>query len=98
MRFIVYGAGAVGGVVGARLFESGHEVILVARGAHADAIEARGLTLRSPDGEATHRIPVVRSARAIDLSHDDGDCVLLAVKSQDTASALADLRGAGADD
>ena len=32
MRFIVYGAGAVGGVVGARLHQHGHEVVLIARG------------------------------------------------------------------
>ena len=32
---IVYGAGAVGGVVGGRMFQHGHDVVLVARGAHA---------------------------------------------------------------
>ena len=31
MRFIVYGAGAVGGVVGGRMFQHGHDVVLVAR-------------------------------------------------------------------
>ena len=32
MRFVIYGAGAIGGVVGGRLFEAGHDVTLIARG------------------------------------------------------------------
>jgi 2-dehydropantoate 2-reductase len=43
MRFIVYGAGAVGGVVGALLAEAGEEVVLIARGSHAEAIRRSGL-------------------------------------------------------
>ena len=38
MRYIIYGAGAVGGVIGARLAQRGHDVVLIARGAHLDAI------------------------------------------------------------
>ena len=38
MRFVVFGAGAIGGVIGARLAEGGHEVALVARGRHLEAI------------------------------------------------------------
>ena len=58
MRFIVMGAGAVGGVVGGRLAEHGHDVVLVARGAHHDAIAAHGLLVRSPDDAV--RVPVQR--------------------------------------
>ena len=43
MTFVVYGAGAVGGVIGARLFQAGHGVTLIARGAHYEAIRDRGL-------------------------------------------------------
>ncbi len=50
MRFAVVGAGAVGGVIGGRLFESGHDVVLVARGRHLEAIRSDGLTLASPTG------------------------------------------------
>ncbi|MGH8979077.1 MAG: 2-dehydropantoate 2-reductase N-terminal domain-containing protein, partial [Acidimicrobiia bacterium] len=39
----MYGAGAVGGVVGAQLCRAGHDVVLIARGAHHDAIAAHGL-------------------------------------------------------
>jgi len=59
MRFVVYGAGAIGGVVGARLFQSGHEVVLIARGAHYEAIRDKGLRIQSPADDETLPIPVV---------------------------------------
>ena len=48
MRWMVYGAGAIGGVLGGLLHEAGHDVVLVARGAHLDALRRDGLTLASP--------------------------------------------------
>lgn len=89
MRFVVFGAGAIGGVVGARLAQAGEEVVLVARGAHADALAERGLRLRAPDGDVTVELPVAGSAGDLELR--DEDVVLLATKSQDTAAALLDL-------
>ena len=53
MRYIVYGAGAVGGVIGARLFQAGHDVVLIARGPHLDAIRERGLTFETPDASSS---------------------------------------------
>ena len=88
-RIIVHGAGAIGGVIGGRLFQHGHDVVLVARGAHHDAIAAGGLRLRSPDGEVTLPVPVVDHPGAVDWREDD--VVVLAVKSQDSDGALADL-------
>ena len=38
MRWMVYGAGAVGGVVAGRLAAAGHDVAVIARGAHLEAI------------------------------------------------------------
>ncbi|WP_255544175.1 2-dehydropantoate 2-reductase N-terminal domain-containing protein [Micromonospora sp. ATA51] len=55
MRYVIIGAGAVGGTIGVRLGEAGRDVALVARGAHLDAIRDRGLILRSPDGTVTWR-------------------------------------------
>ncbi|MGD9894365.1 MAG: 2-dehydropantoate 2-reductase N-terminal domain-containing protein, partial [Dehalococcoidia bacterium] len=43
MRYIIYGAGAIGGSIGARLFEAGNDVVLICRGAHLDAIRRDGL-------------------------------------------------------
>jgi 2-dehydropantoate 2-reductase len=92
MRFVVLGAGAVGGVVGARLAESGHDVTLIARGAHLEEIRRRGLVVRSPDREVTLQLPAVPDPAAARISA--GDVVLLAVKSQDTHAALQMLASA----
>ena len=89
MRFVVIGAGAIGGVTGGRLFQHGHDVVLVARGAHHDAIRDRGLTIQCPTGEVTLTVPVVDRVGRLELGADD--VVLLAVKSQDTAGVVADL-------
>lgn len=89
MRFVVYGAGGIGGVLGARLFEHGHEVVLIARGAHGEAIRERGLVIESPDATVTLRIDTV--ATPGEVAWKDGDVVLLTMKSQDTAAALDEL-------
>jgi 2-dehydropantoate 2-reductase len=90
MRFVVYGAGAIGGVGGGRLAQHGHDVLLIARGDHHDAIRDGGLRLTTPDEETlTLSIPVVSHPAGIDF--DDDDVVLLAMKSQDTGTALRAL-------
>ena len=90
MRFVIYGAGAVGGVIGARLRQHGHAVLLIARGAHLEAIRAGGLRIESADESATLAIPVAPDPAAAGLRDDD--VVLLAMKSQDTQGALDALR------
>ena len=50
MRICVVGAGAIGGLLGVKLALSGHELTLVARGAHLEAIRSRGLRLEMGDG------------------------------------------------
>jgi 2-dehydropantoate 2-reductase len=89
MRFVIVGAGAIGGVVGGRLAEHGHDVLLVARGAHHDAIAADGLLVRSPDREVRVQVPVADHPHRIELGDDD--VVLLAVKGQDTPAVLEAL-------
>jgi len=88
MRFVVFGAGAIGGVVGARLFQHGVDVTLIARGAHAQAMST-GLVLDGPDESVTLSIPVV--TRAADVAWTDDSVVLLSVKGQHTEDALAQL-------
>jgi 2-dehydropantoate 2-reductase len=92
MRFVVFGAGAIGGVIGARLHQSGRDVVLIARGSQLDAIRHGGLRIQDPAGEATLRIGTV--AHPADARIGLEDVVILAMKSQHTASALADLRAA----
>ncbi|AHM03768.1 2-dehydropantoate 2-reductase [Roseibacterium elongatum DSM 19469] len=93
MRIIIYGMGAVGGVVAAALARSGQSVIGIARGAMAQAVAARGLRLRAPGLDAWVPVPVVCHPSEIDWRDDD--LILLCMKSQDTQAALEDLRSAG---
>ena len=95
MRYVIYGAGGVGGAIGARLFQRGREVVLIARGPHLDAMQYDGLTLRTPDETATLRIPAVGHPSEITFGPDDA--LLLTMKSQDTAVALDELRAAAPD-
>jgi 2-dehydropantoate 2-reductase len=96
MRYIIYGAGAVGGTVGARLFEAGHDVVLICRGAHLDAIRQNGLLLRSPEGDA--RLPIPTAGHPREIEFTPHDVVILTMKSQHTEQALADLEAAAGDD
>jgi 2-dehydropantoate 2-reductase len=89
MRFVVLGAGAIGGAIGARLAQSGHSVLLIARGSNYEAIRDRGLRLETPDRDITLNIPVVDRPSSISWREDD--VLLLATKTQDTDSALASL-------
>ena len=47
------GAGAIGAYLGARLSSSGHDVYLIARGPHLQAMQERGVQVRSPEGDFT---------------------------------------------
>lgn len=87
MRYLIIGAGAIGGTIGALLVESGHSVVLVARGAHLTALRETGLRFATPRGTSTLAIPAVGGPDELDLQMDD--VLLLCVKSQDTAAALA---------
>ncbi len=89
MDFVVIGAGAIGGVVGGRLQQSGHAVSFVARGDHLRALQRSGLRLELPD--ATSTLDVEAVARVEELSWDAPRAVLLSVKSQDTEGLLDDL-------
>jgi 2-dehydropantoate 2-reductase len=89
VRFIVHGAGGIGGVIAARLHQSGHDVVAIARGAHLDAWRANGLRLQTPDEDVVLDVPV--AGHPSELTFAEGDVVLLAMKGQDTVAALADL-------
>ncbi|CAN5586630.1 2-dehydropantoate 2-reductase N-terminal domain-containing protein [soil metagenome] len=94
MRFVVIGAGAIGGVVGGYLAQSGQDVALVARGEHGRRIAAHGLTVETPQGAFVVHPPTAATPAELGLA--DGDVVLLAVKGQDTVGALDALAEAGA--
>lgn len=93
MRIIVHGTGAIGGAMAGLLALAGREVVGIARGAQREAISARGLRIRMPSGDRLARFDCVASPEALTLRPDDA--VILAVKTQDTLGALAQLRAAG---
>ena len=89
MKICIVGAGAIGGLLGARLAVAGEEVTLIARGAHLEAIRGRGLEVAMNDGA------VVRAAdiAATDDIRECGrqDLVVLAVKAHQIAPIAGDL-------
>jgi 2-dehydropantoate 2-reductase len=88
VRYIIIGAGAVGGTIGGYLALGGQEVVLVARGAHLDALRARGLRLGTPSGPQVLPIPAIGGPGELDLRPDD--VLVVATKSQDSVAVLAE--------
>jgi 2-dehydropantoate 2-reductase len=84
MRVAVIGAGGVGGYYAARLHAAGHEVAVLARGAHLRAMQERGLLVWSPLGDVLARVVATDDPQAVGVV----DLVLFAVKTYDTDSAL----------
>jgi 2-dehydropantoate 2-reductase len=88
MRYIVIGAGGVGGTIGGRLAQAGHDVVLVARGPHLDALRAQGgLRLTTPEGTSVIGVPAASGPDEVELTSDD--VLLLAAKTQDAEAAMA---------
>jgi 2-dehydropantoate 2-reductase len=89
VRVIIYGAGAVGSVIGGRLKQGGADVVLVARAAHVEAIAERGLTLRSAKETDVVEIEAVTSIDRLTPGADD--VVIVTAKTQDTPAIHAAL-------
>ncbi|MBN9526820.1 MAG: 2-dehydropantoate 2-reductase [Alphaproteobacteria bacterium] len=88
MRVVIWGAGGVGGYLGARLAQGGAQVAFVARGAHLAAMRSHGLRIESPLGDA--RIaPVEASDDPADLA--PADVIAVTVKGRDLAEAAGRL-------
>ncbi|MGI9310303.1 MAG: 2-dehydropantoate 2-reductase [bacterium] len=95
MKVCVVGAGAIGGLLGARLARAGHEVSLIARGAHLAAIRARGLKVIGRNEEI-----VATDAIATDDAGELGahEVVLMALKSHQIAAVIDHLPNLLGDD
>jgi 2-dehydropantoate 2-reductase len=93
MRICVVGAGATGGHFAVKLAAAGHDVAVVARGAHLAAIRAAGLTLHEGAGVCAARVAASDDTAAFGPQ----DFVLVAVKATGLAAiagSLAPLIGA----
>lgn len=89
MRIVVMGSGGTGGYFGAKLARTEEDVTFVARGAHLEAIRARGLRVKSAiNGEWVVRAPAVERLDGL----PPADLVLFCVKSFDTDSAGEAIR------
>lgn len=89
MRILIVGAGAIGGFLASRLHEGGHEVSIVARGAHLAAIKADGLRVRRPDfPDCVSHIPA--SSSPCDLGSQD--LILTTVKAPALPGLLAQMK------
>ncbi len=89
MRVIIYGTGAIGGVVGGCLARAGSNVLLIGRPNQVKAINEKGLRLVTPDKTWTLRIPAVTAPEQIKFGEDD--VVFFSVKGQNTEGAVNDL-------
>ena len=88
MRLLIWGAGAIGGTIGAHLARAGHDVTLVDQAAdHVAAIQANGLTITGPVDAFQVRVP----AFTPDTLSGVWDTVFLAVKAHHTEGALFGL-------
>jgi 2-dehydropantoate 2-reductase len=88
MRIAVVGAGAIGGWLAARLALAGDAVSVLARGATLQALQDRGLELRS--GDRSERVRVHAAASAAELGAQD--LVLVTVKGPALAGLAPELR------
>ena len=91
MRIAVVGAGAIGGLLGARLALAGERVSFIARRRNLEAINTQGFHLVEEDGRERHAADVRAFERAADAGPQD--YVLLTVKAHQVADLLPDLRG-----
>src|SRR5262245_49916784 len=94
MRFLVIGAGAIGGYVGGCLALAGHELTFLARAAAAASLAAEGLQLswaRTGETRTARGFQVITALPAT-LNSSTFDCLILAVKAYDTQQIIQELR------
>lgn len=87
LRYIIIGAGAIGGAVGGRLTQYGHRCVLAGRGEHLAAMQAEGLRVRSPEGDLTLEVTAVGGPAEVELTLDD--VLVVATKTHQADAALA---------
>ena len=88
MKIVVMGAGALGAYFGYFLQQAGNDVTMVARGAHLHALQAHGITIRTPDGELKATV----KATAVPADAGNADLVFLATKAYSNEEAIEAIR------
>lgn len=85
MKVCVVGAGAIGGYVGALFAQAGHEVSLLARGEHLEALRKNGITLQSQGRTETSKVEAAADPAAFGVQ----DVVFIGLKAYSIAAMLA---------
>ena len=88
MRICIFGAGAIGGYMAAKLADAGADVSLVARGPHLEAMQANGLRLIEETGET--KVKVAASDKAADLGPQD--YVVVTLKAHSVPSVVPHMQ------
>lgn len=91
-RYVIVGAGAIGGGIGARLVQAGLPTVLIARGEHLAAMQRGGLRLRTPREDVT--LPVTAVGAIADVTLGSDDVILVATKTQQVLGVLPDVADA----
>ena len=87
MKIAIFGAGAIGGFLGAKLAAAGAEVTVIARGPHLAAMQANGVTLRTAEGETVVHPRCVGSAAEAGIQ----DYVFVTLKAHSLPAAAPDI-------
>ncbi|QQK80094.1 ketopantoate reductase family protein [Salicibibacter cibi] len=87
LKFLVVGAGAVGGYFGGRLLEAGENVTFLVRSKRRKQLEQNGLVLQSVKGDATLYPPLIEKGEAGTF-----DVILLSTKAYQLPNVLPDLK------
>jgi 2-dehydropantoate 2-reductase len=88
MKICVYGAGAIGGFLGAQLANAGEDVTLVARGPHLEAMRERGVKVLREDWERVAHPPCTDEAALPGTQ----DVVVVALKEPSVRSSLPGIQ------
>jgi 2-dehydropantoate 2-reductase len=91
VRYVILGAGAVGGTIAGLLRLQGFDVTVLARGEHARVMKSDGLTLATPDG--AHQIELDVAGDPSELQLRDDDVLILTTKTQQSEALLGEIAG-----
>ena len=88
MKVCVFGAGAIGGYLGAKLASGGVDVSLVARGPHLAAMREKGLTLIEDGQSTTRQVRVAENASELGAQ----DCVIVTLKAHSVPGVVTAMQ------
>lgn len=93
MRFLILGAGGIGGYYGARLQSAGHQVLYMARGEHLRALQNSGLTVHHPEFNFEAKVDAVDQQSLLDRYRaEEFDLLILTIKAGATEAVMQDLK------